>query len=121
MVALPDFLANPASDGDTIFQSDALDRNERDDIGRTQPRVRAGMFRQINEFGGLTHAANGRLGDVDRIAHQRDDAAVMVGIHLTIKEIDAIHLHGFQNCVNFGFVAAFRKVRNTFDEYWHKQ
>ena len=78
------------------------------------------MLRQINEFGGLADAANGRLSDIDRIAYQRDNTAVMVGIHLAVKEIDAVHLHGFENGVNFGFVAAFGEIGDTFDECWHK-
>jgi hypothetical protein len=44
----------------------------------------------------------------------------MVSIHLAVKEIDSVHLHGFKDCVNLGFVAAFGEIGNTFDECWHK-
>ena len=94
--------------------------NEGDDVGGAEAGMGAGMFRQINEFGGFADAADGGFGNIDGIAYQSDNTAVMVGIHLAVKKIDAVHLHGFENGVNFGFVAAFGEIGDTFDECWHK-
>jgi hypothetical protein len=44
----------------------------------------------------------------------------MVGVHLSIEQIDAVHLHGVDDGVNAGLVAPFGKVRYTFYECWHK-
>ena len=54
------------------------------------------------------------------LADQRDDAAVVVGVHFAIEQIDAGHFHGVDDGVNFGFIAAFGEIRNTFDERGHK-
>jgi hypothetical protein len=40
----------------------------------------------------------------------------VVGIHLAVEEIDAGDLHGFDNGIDFGRIAAFGKIRNTFDK-----
>jgi hypothetical protein len=39
----------------------------------------------------------------------------VVGIHLAVEEIDSGDFHGFDNGIDFGRVAAFGKIRNTFD------
>ncbi len=78
------------------------------------------FVRSINSAA-LPDAANYGFLHLHGIAHQRDDAAIMVGVHLAIEKVNAIHLHGFKDGVNFGLVAAFREVRNTFDECRHKR
>jgi hypothetical protein len=45
----------------------------------------------------------------------------VVGIHLAVEKEDAGDLHGVDNGVDFGLVAAFRKVGNAFYEsIWHE-
>jgi hypothetical protein len=44
----------------------------------------------------------------------------VVGVHLAIEQVDAGHLHGVDDGVNFGFIAAFGEIRDTFDERGHK-
>jgi hypothetical protein len=44
----------------------------------------------------------------------------VVRVHLAIEEVNAIHLHGFENGIDASFVAPFREVRNTFNERGHK-
>ena len=105
---------------DAILQRDTFDRDERDHVGRAHARMRAGMLGEVNQLGGLADAADGSLGNVRRIADQGDDAAIMVGVHLAVEQINAVHLHGFQDGVDAGLVAAFREVGNTFDECGHK-
>ena len=53
------------------------------------------------------------------ITNQGDDTAVVVRIHLAIEKIDAIHLHRFNDGIDFRFIAAFRKIGDTFYERWH--
>jgi len=40
----------------------------------------------------------------------------VVGIHLPVEEVNAGDLHRFNNGIDFGWVAAFRKIGDTFDE-----
>jgi hypothetical protein len=40
----------------------------------------------------------------------------VVGVHLAVEQIDAGNLHGFDNGIDFGRVAAFREIGNAFDE-----
>ncbi len=81
--------------------------------------MRAGVSRQVNQFGSLAHAADRRFLNGLALADQCDDAAVVVGIHLAVKQVDARHLHGVDYGVNFGFIAAFGKIGNAFDERGH--
>ena len=74
------------------------------------------MLVQIDQLGRLAHAANRGLLDRLPLPHQRDDAAVVIGVHLAIEQEDAVHLHGLDDGVDFGLVAAFRKIGNTFDK-----
>ena len=71
---------------------------------------------QIDQFGRLAHAANRRFLNRLALAHQRDHAAVMVGVHLAIKQVHAVHLHGRNNGVHLSFIAAFREIGYTFDQ-----
>src|ERR1700722_11088239 len=82
--------------------------------------MRARVSRQVDKFRGLAHAANRGLLNGLALADQRDDAAVVVGVHFTVEQVDAGHFHGVDDGVNFGLVAALRKIRNTFDERGHK-
>ena len=95
---------------------DAVNRDKRHDIGRAHARVRALMFGEIDQLGGLPDPANGGFLNGFTLADQGDDAAVVVGIHLPVEEIDAGDLHGFDNGIDFGRVAAFGKIRNAFDQ-----
>ncbi len=72
------------------------------------------MFGEIDQFRGLPHAANCRFLNGFTLPYQGDHAAVVVGIHLSVKKINTGNLHGFNNGVNFGWVAAFGKIRNAF-------
>jgi len=74
------------------------------------------VFRKIDQLGGLAYAANGGFLNGFALAGQGDDRAVVVGIHLAVEEIDAGNLHGFDNGIDFGGVAAFGKIRNAFDK-----
>src|SRR5205085_8070727 len=105
-----------ARDGDTIFQRDAFDGDEGHDVGSADARMRAGVLREINEFGGAADAANGCLSDSVTLADQGDDAAVVVGVHFAVQQKNAGHFHGGDKRVNLGGIAAFRKIGNALDK-----
>src|ERR1039457_6187373 len=120
-VPLPYFFADTAGNGHAVFQRQTFNRDERNYIGCAKPGMRSRVLGQINKFGGLANPANRGLRHVHRIADERDDTAVVVGVHLAVEQIHAIHLHGFENGIDFGLVAPFRKVRYTFYECGHKR
>ena len=82
--------------------------------------MRARVLGEVDQLGGLADAANRSFGYVHRIADQRDHAAVVIGVHLAIEQINAVHLHGFDNGIDASFVAPFGEVWYTFDECGHK-
>ncbi len=102
--------------GDAVFEGDAADGDEGNDIGRPHARVRALMPREVDELGGLARAANGSFLDGFALAYQGDDAAVVIGVHLAVEEIDAGNEHGFDDGIDLGWVAAFGEIGNTFNE-----
>ena len=89
--------------------------NEGHDIGRSHARVRALMLGQIDQFGGLPYSANGGFLNGFTLADQRDNRAVVIGIHLAVEEIDAGNFHGFHYGIDFRLVSAFRKIGDAFD------
>ena len=99
--SLPDLLAHMTRHGDAILDGHAINRNERHHVGRAHARMRALMLGQINQLRGLAHAANRRFLDRLPLADQRDHAAVVVGIHLAIEQIDAVDLHRLDDGVHF--------------------
>src|SRR5579864_6065511 len=118
--SLPDLLSHVARHGHAVFNGDAVDRDERDYVGSAHARMRASMDIEVDKFSGPAHAANRGFLNGFALAGEGDNGPVVVGIHLAIQQIDAGHLHGVDDGVNFGFVAAFRKIGNAFDERGHK-
>jgi hypothetical protein len=78
--------------------------------------VRTLVLGKIDQLGSLPHSANGGFLNRLALAGQRDHAAVVVGIHFAIEQINAGNLHGLDNGVNFGRIAALGKIRNAFDK-----
>ena len=102
--------------GDAIFDADAFNRNERYDIRRAHPRVRTPVLVEINEFCRSSHAPDRRFLNSFALSHKSDHAAVVVGVHLAIQHVNAIHFHGLDDRVYFGLIAAFRKIGDTLDQ-----
>ncbi len=105
-----------ARHGYAVFDRHAVNGDKRNDIGRAHARVRALVLGEVDQLGGLAYSANGGFLNGFALADQGDDAAVVVGIHLAVEEIDAGDFHGFDNGIDFGLVAAFGKIRNTFNQ-----
>ena len=74
------------------------------------------MLGQVDQFGSLADAANGSFLNRFTPTHQSDNAAIVVRIHFAVQQVDAIHLHGFDNGIHLGLVAAFGKIRNAFNQ-----
>jgi hypothetical protein len=116
MEAPGDFGSDVAGHGDAVINGDAVDGDEGNHIGRAHARVRALVPGKVNQLGGLAYTADNGLFDGFPLAHQRDDRAVVVGIHLPVKKIDAGNLHGFDDGIDFARVAAFGEIGNAFDK-----
>src|ERR1700687_2541027 len=113
---LRDLGSDVARDGDAVFDGDAVNRDKGHDVGCAHARVRALMLGEIDQFGGFAYPANGGFLDGFALPYECDDAAVVVGIHFAVEKINARDLHGFDNRVDFGRVAAFGKIRNAFNK-----
>ena len=107
-------------DAHAIVKRHAEDRDKGDDVGRSQPRVRALLMIQINQVSSLANAAQGGLADGLARPGQGDDRAVVVGVHLLVEQVNLRHgEHGLDNRLHFGFVPAFAEVWNAFDDGLH--
>src|SRR5437660_5948277 len=100
MVAVPDLLPYVDGHGHAVFDGDAVDRDEGNYVGRSHARMGAGMDVEIDNFRGLAHAADGGFLHGFALAHQSNDATVVVGVHFAVEEVDAGHLHSVDNGVN---------------------
>ena len=100
-MTLPYLFADMPCHGNTIFDSYAFYWDEGYDIGGAQPGMCALVSIEINQFGGFANAANGSFLDRLPFADERDDATVMVGIHLAVEKIHAIEFHGLNDGINF--------------------
>ena len=116
LISLPDLFAHVPRHGHTVFNGHAIDRNEGHDVRRTHAGMRSLVPVQVDQLCRLADAANRGLLDRFPLPHQSDDAAVVIGVHLAIKQEDAVHLHGLDDGVDFGFVTAFRKIGNTLNQ-----
>ena len=110
-----DLGADVLGHGNAVFDGDAVNGDEGHHIGCTHARMRALMLGQVDQFRGFADAANRRFLNRFALADQRDDAAVVIGVHLAVEEIDAGNLHGLDDGINFGGVAAFREVGHAFN------
>ena len=119
-VTLPDFAADFFREGYAIFDGDAFDGDERDNVGCAHAGMRAGMPGEVNQFGCFADAAQCGFSDGFGFAGYGDDAAVMVCVTFAVEQVDAGNFaHGRDNGVNFGRVAPFGKIRNTFYKSFH--
>ncbi len=116
MEAPGDFGSDVAGHGDAVINGDAVDGDEGNHIGRAHARVRALMPGQVDQLGGLPHAANRRLLNGFGLADERDHASVVVSVHLPVEQIHAGDLHGFDDGIDLGCIAAFGEIGNAFNE-----
>ena len=72
------------------------------------------VLAEIDQLGGFAYPADGSFLDGVAVANDSDDAAVVVGVHFAIQQVDAVDFHGIDDGVDFGFVASFREVGDAF-------
>ena len=116
LIPLPDLRAHVPGHRHAVFDGDAFDGNEWHDVSRAHAGMRALVLGEVNQFRGLPYSANRCFLDGIAFPHQGDDAAIVIGIHFAVEQVDAGNLHGIDNGVNFRRIAAFGKVRNAFDK-----
>src|SRR5437763_1749089 len=102
--------------GNAVFNGYAFNRDERYHISGPNARMRSLMLVQVNQLRSLACAPNHRLSNIFAVPKQGNYAAVMVGVHLAVEQIDTRQLHGVNDGVNNAFVAAVRKVRDRLDQ-----
>ena len=120
LITLPNLFADVAGHGHAVLDGDAVDGNEGDNVGRSHARVRALMFRQVDEFGSLAYSADSGFLNGLALADQSDDRAVVVGVHFAVKEVNAVHFHGGDDGVNFSRIASFGKIGHALYQRRHK-
>src|SRR5207249_2164543 len=118
---LPNLLTDVARYSYTIFNGHAFDWNKRYNIGGAKPWMSSLMLIQINQLGRLADTPNHSFLNWFALAYQGDHAAVVVGIHLAVEEVHPIEFHGFNDGINFGFVPAFREIRDALHQSLHKR
>ena len=101
LVALPDLLTNVAGHSHAVFNGDAVDGDEGNYVGRAHARMRARMDIEVDDFSGFAHAADGGFLNGFALAHESNHAAIVVGVHFAIEEVDAGHLHRVNDGVDF--------------------
>ena len=74
------------------------------------------MSGEVDQFRGFPYPADDRLLNGVAFSDERDHAAVVVGVHLTVEEVDAGNFHGVDNGVDDRFIATLGKIRDTFDK-----
>src|ERR1035438_7258035 len=119
-IAFPDFMTDAASKGNAILQGNARDWDEGDDVGGADAGVRAGMHVHVDQFEGLAGTENGRFANRFGVACEGDDAAIVIGVHFPVEDVDiGDAAHGLDNRIDLGGVAAFREIRYAFDQSFH--
>jgi hypothetical protein len=84
--------------------------------------MRARVSSHVNEFDGFACAQQRGFGDGIGFAGQRDDATVVIGIHLMIEHPHAGNLaHGLNQRFNFCRVAAFAEIWHTLNQSFHEK
>src|SRR5579862_3249405 len=111
--AARDLRTNVASHRNTILQRHAVDWNERNYVGSAHAGVRTLVLSQVDELRGFADTANRGFLDRVAIANQSDDAAIVVRVHFAVEQVDAGNLHGLNDGVDLGCVAALGKIRNA--------
>ncbi len=102
---------------DAVLEGHAFDGDEGDHVGRADTRVRALLFREIDQRDGLFHRAEGGVGDGGGRTYEGEYAAVVVGIGFAVEQDDfGDGEDGLHDRVNPGGIAAFGEIGDALDE-----
>ena len=92
-------------------------RDERDDVGGAEARVRALVLVEVDELGCLLDGAERRLGDRPLVADEGHDAAVVRRVALHVEQADALDAaHGGGDLLDHLGPATLAEVGDALDE-----
>ena len=116
-----DAASDRARDRRALVERDALDRHERHDVGGAHARMLAAMTIQIDLLGRALHRAEGRLHHRLGLAGEREDRAVVIGVHLVVEEHDARRGGDrLEEGLDDLTTTTFGKIGNAFDDARHQ-
>src|ERR1035441_8364403 len=91
-----------------------MHRTERHHIGRSDARVRALMFGEVDQRDRLFDPAEGCVGHRRRRSDERQNAAIVIRVGFAVKQHDIGHREDrLHDRIHFGGIAPFGKIRNT--------
>jgi hypothetical protein len=102
-----------------IFDRYTFDWDKRNHVGGSHPGMRSLVNIQINQLRSLTDASNGGFLNGVAFSSNGNDTAIVVAVHFPVEEEDSFDLHGIDNGVDLGFVAALGKIGNAFNQCGH--
>ncbi len=103
-----------------VLERQALDRHERHHVGRAHARVLAPVLGQVDQLAAALHRAERRLHHRIGLAREGEHGAVVVRVHLAVEQRDAGNgRDGLHDLLHHLAAAAFREVRDAFDELGH--
>ena len=115
-----DFLAHLVRQLDAIFDAHSGDGDEGDDVRGAHARVFALVPAQIDEFRGLPHGFDDAAGHRFRIPGDRNDAAVVRGVHLRVEQRHAGESgQRGRDGVHHFLAPAFAEIGHAFDDLLH--
>ena len=113
----PDPLPGGDSQRNAFLQAHPPHRDERHDVGRSDPRMDAGLLRHVDAERSLGDGADGRLSDEFRRAGEGDHGAVMVRVE---RHVEDLHLPDRRDRVgdrlHFARLPAFGKIGHALDD-----
>src|SRR5262245_25004323 len=82
----------------------------------------AGMLRHVDQLNCLARAKQSSFGYGVRFSRQRNDATVVIAVHLVIEHPDAWDFaHGLDQRVDLRCVAALAEIRHTLNQSFHEK
>ncbi len=83
--------------------------------------MRALVPGEIDQLGSFADSTDRGFLNGLALANQGDDAAIVIGVHLAVEQVDAGDLHRVDDGIHARFVAALGKVRNAFHQRRHNE
>src|SRR3989442_7267537 len=109
-----------AREAATIVHRDARDGDKGEDVESSHPRMFALVTIHVDPLHGLLRTSERGLGDTSAIANERDDGAIVVRVHLLIKDSDGGDgADGLRDRVDDILAAALGEIWDALDDLRH--
>src|SRR5437899_5414065 len=113
-------LSDRAGEADTIVHRDARDGDKGEDVESSHPWMFALVTIHVDPLHGLLRTSERGLGDTSAIANERDYGAIVVRVHLLIKDSDpGDGADGLRDCVDDILAAALGEIGDALDDLRH--